>query len=67
MKFQNPSLNFFGTDRRTNRRTNAQAETNMLPYFFKVRGIKTNFGHLSRAVTLHLLVGSGKNSNSVQT
>ena len=67
MKFQNPSLNFFGTDRRTNGRTNAQAETNMLPHFFKVGDIKTNFGHLSWAVTLHLLVRSGQNSNSIQT
>ena len=43
MKFQKPSLNFFlngRKDERTNERTNAQAETNMLPHFFKVGGIK---------------------------
>ena len=39
MKFQNPSLNSVltgRTDERTNRRTNAQAETNMLPTFSKL-------------------------------
>ena len=33
MKFQNPSLNFL------NGLTHAQAESNMLPTFFKVGGI----------------------------
>ena len=38
MKFQNPSLNFFleRTDERTHGRTDAQAETNMLPTVSKL-------------------------------
>ena len=47
MKFQNPSLNFFLNGRK-DARTHAQAETNMLPNFFKVRGIKmSKFSQLS--------------------
>ena len=38
MKLQNPSLNFF-LNGRTDGHTDAQAESNMLPTFFKVGGI----------------------------
>ena len=43
MKFQNPSLNFFfeRTDERTH--THGQAESNMLPTFSKLGGIKSRF------------------------
>ena len=44
MKFQNPSLIFFlnrQTDTHRHGRTDRQAETNMLPLFFKVGGIKS--------------------------
>ena len=45
MKFQNPSLNFFGTDGRTEGRTdgwtNERTSRNQYaPHFFKVGGIK---------------------------
>ena len=40
MKFQNPSFNFFErTNKRTHGQTDGQAESNMLPNFFKVGGI----------------------------
>ena len=38
MKFQNPSFKFF-LKGQTNKRTDGQAESNMLPTFFKVGGI----------------------------
>ena len=42
MKFQNPSLNFFLTDGRTNEQTNGRTRRNQYaPYFFKVGGIKS--------------------------
>ena len=44
MKFQNPSLNFLNgwmdAHTHTHTHTHGQAETNMLPGFFKVGGIK---------------------------
>ena len=39
MKFQNPSFNIFFE--RTDKHTNGQAESNMLPTFSKLGGIKT--------------------------
>ena len=40
MKFQNPSF-FFFLNERTYKRTDGQAESNILPHLFKVGGIKT--------------------------
>ena len=39
MKFQNPSFNFF-LNGRTNKRTDRQAESNMLPTFSKLGALK---------------------------
>ena len=43
MKFQNPSLFFFGTDRLTHTRTDALTDKPkpICPHFFKVGGIKS--------------------------
>ena len=41
MKFQNPSFNFF-MNGQMHRRTDGQAESNMLPTFSKLGGIKSH-------------------------